>query len=312
MKLLQAGVAKSGNYWLYTILQSILRRSGLPTHTYIETQPIYNVAREWTLSYPEQASIDTVDIEPGGVTYRISSIFRWPVHDLDAYLERATHVWTHSTVCKRSDTVFPKFDHIVYIIRDPRDVALSMARFIFTPYMQSFYPTQFASPEAYLAARLTKQVSAWREHVAGHLAAATRHKNIHIVFYERLLADMQGETAALCRSLGIEPTAALLDGVQADTSFESMQGSSPGHVSKGTARQWVTRLTDAQKTAVQAQAAPLLELLHYPRQPDGLDADLPRLPDTLDAARIAAAGKQPPPPLTLKSLLRRAGRKLLR
>ncbi|NJM16702.1 MAG: sulfotransferase domain-containing protein, partial [Bacteroidales bacterium] len=43
----------------------------------------------------------------------------------------------------RCYSVFPKFDKIVYIVRDPRDVALSMARFQFTPYMQTYYPHPF-------------------------------------------------------------------------------------------------------------------------------------------------------------------------
>lgn len=309
MKLLQAGVAKSGNYWLYTILQSLLRRTGQPTHTYIESQPIHAIARTWELSFPEQASIDTIDITDAGVFYRISSAFRWPVDDLDTYLARATHVWTHSGINARTDTVFGKFDKIVYIVRDPRDVVLSTSRFLFTPYMQRFYPHRHTTPEDYLRASLVKQVRHWREHVAGHLAASQEH-HIHIVFYERLLADLPGELAALCGYLEIEPIDTLLSAVQQDVSFEAMQGNSPGHVRKGTSRQWVDQLSAAQKSTAVRQAGPLLELLHYPQTDDG-GSERPYLSKPLTAAQIEAAGRSPVPPLTLKSAVKRIARRVL-
>lgn len=309
MKLLQSGVAKSGNYWLYTILQSLLRRTGQPTHTYIESQPIHAIARTWELSFPEQASIDTIDIADTGVFYRISSAFRWPVDDLDAYLARTTHVWTHSRISANTDAIFGKFDKIVYIVRDPRDVVLSTSRFLFTPYMQKFYPHRHATPEDYLRTSLAKQVSHWREHVAGHIAAAQR-RNIYIVFYERLLDNLPGELAALCRYLEIEPVDTLLNGVQQDVSFETMQGNSPGHVRKGKSRQWVDQLTAAQKAAAIQQAGPLLELLHYPLTDTG-GSDLPYLPNTINPAQIEAARRAPVPPLTLKSAIKRIARRVL-
>lgn len=309
MKLLQSGVAKSGNYWLYTILQSLLRRTGQPTHTYIESQPIHAIARMWELSFPEQASVDTIDIADTGVFYRISSAFRWPVEDLDAYLARTTHVWTHSHISVHTDALFGKFDKIVYIVRDPRDVVLSTSRFLFTPYMQKFYPHRHTTPDDYLRTSLVKQVSHWRTHVAGHLAAAQR-RNIYIVFYERLLADLPGELAALCRYLEIEPASTLLDAVQQDVSFETMQGNSPGHVRKGTSRQWVDQLTPEQKAAAIRQAGPLLDLLHYPLTDTG-GSEVPYLPNPVDPAQIEAASRTPAPPPTLKSAIKRIARRVL-
>jgi aryl sulfotransferase len=310
MKLLQSGMAKSGNYWLYTILQSIMRHAGLPTHTYISTQPIYTLAREWELSYPEQASIDTIDIEDAGVFYRISSAFRWPIQDLNAYLEHATHVWTHSAFGGLSDEVFSAFDKIVYIVRDPRDVVLSTARFLFTPYMQTFHPHTFTSPEAYLDAALSRQVRAWRQHVGGHLSGARRH-NIYFVFYERLLHDFKAELAAMCRYLGIEPSPALLDAVQHDVAFEHMQESSPGHVRKGTPRQWVEQISTVHKATAVKQAGPMLALLGYPVQPDGGDAGLPSVPNQLDRAALERAMAHPAASEGVATTLKRIARRVL-
>lgn len=309
MKLLQSGVAKSGNYWLYRIIQSIMRQSGIPISTHIETDPIYTVARNWDLSYPEQAGIDTIDITDTGVWYRISSIYRWPVSDLDDYLTRATHVWTHSQVTPFSRTVFPKFDKIVYIIRDPRDVIQSMARFAFTPYMQRFYPTEHATPQAYLDARLDKQVSAWRRHVAGHVMASAAFDMI-VLFYERLLDDLPAQLEVLCRGLGIEPNADLIAGVQADVQFESMQADSPGHVSRGKARQWVNGLTHYQQQRVLRHAGGLMNLLGYPLSAN--DTRLPALPSPIPVDLVAKLGQPPAPPRNLRRMLRGAARRMRR
>lgn len=309
MRILQSGVAKSGNYWLYRIIQSILRRSGVPLSTYIETDPIYPIACKWPLSYPEQASIDTIDITDTHVAYRISSIYRWPIDDIDAYLSRTTHVWTHSPVTPLSRTLFPKFDKIVYIIRDPRDVIQSMARFAFTPYMQRFYPTEHATAEAYLDARLDKQVATWRRHVAGHVMAAAAF-DIIILFYERLLEDLPGQLEILCRGLGIEPTPDLIAAVQADVQFESMHADIPDHVQEGKTRQWVTGLTPHQQQRVLRQAGGLMALLGYPLS--ATDTCLPALPDPIPVDLVAKVGQPPAPPRVLRRMLRSAARRMRR
>ncbi|MBV6437312.1 MAG: sulfotransferase domain-containing protein [Phototrophicaceae bacterium] len=307
MKILQSGVAKSGNYALYRIIQSILRRSGVDLSTYIATDPIYPIAREWPLNYPEQAAIDTIDITDTRVWYRISSIYRWPIDDIDAYLAHTTHVWTHSQVTPLSRTLFPKFDKIIYLIRDPRDVIQSMARFAFTPYMQRFYPTEYATPESYLDARLDKQISAWRRHVAGHVMAAAAF-DITILFYERLLADLPGQLEVLCHGLGIEPTPALIAGVQADAPLESAQAAS--FTQQGGSRYGGAGLTYRQQQRVLRQAGGLMALLGYPVS--ATDTRLPVLPDPIPVDLIAKVGQPPAPPRVLRRMLRGAARRMRR
>jgi aryl sulfotransferase len=145
--LLQSGLPKSGNFWLYKILQQCLQEAGLPRKAFIQNQPVYEIAKDWSLSYEEQTDIDVLDITGHGCFYRISSIFRHPVKDLDRYLSQTTHVWTHSPFCDAFHQVLPRFDKVVYIIRDPRDTALSHARFMLTPYMKTYYPSGFQSEE---------------------------------------------------------------------------------------------------------------------------------------------------------------------
>jgi aryl sulfotransferase len=300
MRILQAGMEKSGNYWLYKIIQSTLRRSDHTTTTYIETQPIHALAQTWELSYKEQADTDVLDIEDDGCFYRISSIFRMPILDLDAYLAHATHVWTHSFFSNRAYEVFPKFDKVVYIVRDPRDVALSMARFQFTPYMQTYYPVRFKTSDEFLEATFRRYMQRWVNHVGGYLRHAEK-LNVYILFYERLLADFDGEMMLLLNYMGMEATDELLKEIKTDTDFEKMRNENPEHVSKGKSNQWVSQLTDAQKATAVRYAGKMLTLLNYPT--DDHSTGLPMLPASLSVLDEAMRPPQPTVSQRLKKLV---------
>jgi aryl sulfotransferase len=293
MTILQSGMEKSGNYWLWKVIQSALRESGRTTHTFIETQPIHVLAKTWELSFTEQADIDVLDIENDGLFYRISAIFRMPLLDIDRYLQQATHVWTHSFYCQRSDTVFPKFDKVVYIIRDPRDVALSMNRFQFTPYMQTYYPGPFESPEDHLQKTFRRYMQRWTRHVADHLRHAQR-LGIYILFYERLLRDFDAELTALLHYLEIEPTPERITAIRRAVDFETMHAENPGHVRQGKAYGWAKHLTKEYQAQAITHAGGLLRLLNYPMDASQLGT-LPALPQPLSLAGIDAATAPPPP-----------------
>ncbi len=292
MRILQAGVAKSGNFWLYTILQNILEQSQRPRTTFIQTQPIHAIAKTWELSYQEQADIDVIDIEPHACFYRISSIFKMPIADLDAYLESSTHLWTHSPICSRSFEVFPKCDRIVYIIRDPRSVALSSARFAFTPYMQQYYPTSHPSVDEFLEQELGQLVTDWVTQVATYLKYQNK-LNIYIIFYEQLLADFESECRQLLDYLGIDLGDDQITQLRQAVSLETMKKRNPNHVRHGQSMEWQVMLSPTQKKRVRAITAPLLDYLSYP-----LDDQIvrPQCPTDLDEPwldrAIAHAQKQ--------------------
>jgi len=194
--ILQAGVPKSGNYWLYRIINSIFTHCGLEKKSFIQNTPMYRVAKTWELSYKEQSSIDVLDIDPHKCYYRISSIFRMPVDDIDTYIQQTSVVWTHSCFCDLSRVILPKFDKIIYIIRDPRDVALSMAYFVFTPYMQKYFPVQERNYKEYLARKLAGRMKNWVEHVGGYFQFCDK-LNIHAVFFENLRFSFEKEMERL-------------------------------------------------------------------------------------------------------------------
>lgn len=287
MIVLQAGVPKSGNLWLYQILEHIWAEAGLERRAFITGRPIYQEARTWSLSYPEQASVDVLDFERGRTFCRISNRFREEIGDLAGYCAQASHVWTHSAITGADLPQLGRFDRIVYILRDPRDTAISMARFAFTPYMREHYPHRSRSPEDYIARHLAKLGKHWVQHVGSWL----RHRGslpLRFVCYERLLADLPAELAELLAFLGLELDDAAQERVRAAVSFDTMRASRPNHLRAGRSGGWRAVLSPAQVAEVGAVAGPMMRVLGYPVDADGREA-LPAVPERIAPAVLAAA-----------------------
>jgi aryl sulfotransferase len=285
--VLQAGVPKSGNLWLYQMLERVWAEAGLARRRFITGHPIYQEAKSWQLSYPEQASVDVLDFERGRAFCRISSRFREEVSDLAGYCAQASHVWTHSTITDADLPQLGRFDRIVYILRDPRDVAISMARFAFTPYMRAHYPHRSRSPETYLQRHLTRLTKYWVRHVGSWLRQRGRLA-LCFVCYERLLADFERELDRLLAFLDLELDAAARHRVQAAVSFSAMRASRPNHLRAGQSGGWRADLGRVQIAEVAEIAAPMLRLLGYPLD-TGSAGQLPTVPEWLDPTVLAAA-----------------------
>ena len=236
-KWLQIGYAKSGNFWLYRILQCIAGYAGIEQKSFIQNQSIYSIAQEWNLNFEGQTKIDVIDIETDRFCYTISSVFRMPIRDLDDYVTCCSHVWMHAVWGPVTETVLSKFTKVIYIVRDPRDVAVSLGHFVSTPYGfgTSFLPQP--SLLLFLKENFSSILEFWASHVCGYLKQKER-LNIHFVIYERLLADFDGELARLLGYLGISLRPEVRKAVREETCFGSMKSGSPSHLRKGERGQW--------------------------------------------------------------------------
>lgn len=309
MKLLQIGLPKSGNYWLYKILCSIYEQAGWPQSTFVETQPIYSEASTWNLGFPERARADTINITEEGEFWFISSRHRERIDDFDAYLARCSHVWTHSPYCTRTPEILSKFDRVIYILRDPRDALISHAKFLFTPYMREYFPHRYASAEAFIDTELERNMTGWARHV-GYYLKQRRVLGIHVMFYEQMLSDLRNEIVRLQEYLGLQLQDEQIEAIIQSVSFETMKTESPGHVRQGRAYGWTKNMTPEQQARVIRVAEPLLKLLNYPLSPEECAIKLPSLPD--DFHYDPPAPYQPPQPSKLQSLVLRTRYKVRR
>lgn len=263
MKILQNGYPKSGNYWLYKIIDNIFSQANLNKQSFIKNHPIYQLAKHWDLSYPQQAEIDMIDVLYIGTFYRVSSVFRRKIPDFSEYVNQTSHVWSHSNYCEKSADVFSHFDKVIYLIRDPRDVLVSAAKFAFTPYMQNYYPTFHDNPATYLDMELEILSNHWSNHVMEYLERFP-FDNIYFIFYENLLMDFDHELDNLLRYLEIDLSESQKQEIKDLTKFKTMKANSPNHVNKANLYNWKNILTAKQKQRVLDQIYPVLELLNYP------------------------------------------------
>ncbi|GGK85325.1 sulfotransferase domain-containing protein [Rufibacter glacialis] len=265
MHILQGGAPKCGNFWLYQIIQEVLIRSGHPSQSFIQRHPIYELAQTWDLNYPSQPSIDVLDITDLQDSYRISSIFRMPIENLAQYVQQTNHVWTHSPVCKRSGDVFGLFDKKVYILRDPRDRAISAAKYYCSEYMLKYYPQPIRDPEEYLEKHFDALMQEWVWHVFDHLKLSQQHQ-IHITLYEAFLLDFRQELNRLLAYLGLELDQRQQEEMEVAMSFSTLKQKNPKHLKKGQAGYWMEQLTQEQTERAAVIAGPLLRYLNYPLQ----------------------------------------------
>lgn len=265
MKILQSGAPKCGNFWLYQIIRQILTRSGRNTASFIEQQPIYSLAKRWDLNFPDQAKIDVLDVTDLQYSYRISSIFRMPIENIKNYVARTPHVWTHSPICKRSNELFRLFNKKIYIIRDPRDRAISAAKYYCSGYMLKYFPQEEKDPERFLCKNFEKLMKEWVWHVFDYLRLS-RECDIHLAFFENFLLDFQQELSKVLEYLEIDLKEIEREALEKAVSFSALKSQNPDHLQKGKSGYWMKQLADEQIEKAEIITGPLMRYLHYPKE----------------------------------------------
>lgn len=276
MNVLQVSAPKTGSYWLNTILKKTLNKKNLEISYFIRQQPEYKKLKEQQLSFKGQAGTDMLDIEPEGTFYRISSLLKKPLPNLRSYADQATLAWTHSTWCSKTAAVFTFFERKVCIVRDPRDMALSAAKFAFTPYMQKHYPTSYTSVEKFLEGEYERLLEQWVWFYGNYLLHSAE-LDLHFVFYENLLKSFPKEYLSLLKYLDLDLSENERKEIEEEVSFSSMKEESPRHLQKGKSRKWVDRLSIDQIEKTSVKAGALMRIFGYPLSP-GEGDKLPEIP----------------------------------
>ncbi|MFN8443090.1 MAG: sulfotransferase domain-containing protein [Caldilineaceae bacterium] len=314
LTVLQVGYAKSGNLWLYRILEHILDGQAIPRRSFIQNHSIYSTALARPTHFIGQASVDTLEIRPEGCFCKVANGDEsLPIDNITAYLRQCRHVWSHSPFCQRTLDVLPRVDKVVYIVRDGRDQAISLSHFAFLPARLAVKPNNLvghADPQAFLNANFETNLGNWVRHVGGYLQHR-RQINLHFIFYERLRYDFDKEIDALLTYLEFDLNRQSRAALQQAVDFATMQQVEGGHVRKGEVGEWRTILTPEQKAHTLAIAGPMLRLLNYPVDERTTTSmyTLPMLPTDLHVRQIVEAMEPALPRLSMvarsKSRLKR-------
>ena len=193
---------KSGNTWMRIMLQS-LRNGGAPVDIK-ESIDSHILNRE---EFEEHFGVESSDLAAPEIDAVRPELHRAIARaSKDPLILRKVHdrCWLTAS----GERVFPPevSRGAVYIVRDPRDVAVSFAHFFgldLEAAVDSMADSTktYASSSSRLTLQLSQQVGSWSEHVASWLDDAAMP--LLLIRYEDMLADSARELEKVARFLGI-------------------------------------------------------------------------------------------------------------
>ena len=251
--ILQTGVPRSGNFWLYSILEELYSLSGITLGKFISSQHIPSTIHE---NFYEQSKVDALNCNPrnGQCYWRISSQFKSKIDDLEDYLAAAEHIWTHSPYHRHLNLVLSSRTKIVYIVRDPRDTLVSKSHF-------QTRKTGISSAD-FIRKYGQGELRRWRLHTASYLLAASTY-DIHFIRYEDLLQNFAAAVHELIRYLELPLGAAATQSLEGNLSFNRMQPASPRHLRRGTSGQWKEDLAKLPVRLNLDELSPVMQYFGY-------------------------------------------------
>jgi aryl sulfotransferase len=262
IRILQAGVEKSGNYWLFNIIKELLVLRNLDIlNGNSREHGIGDKFIDIKLSYENQQYIDTVETKFNDLYQIISSVYSEKIIDKASFARSTNYIWTHSSFDGEIRELANEMTHIVYLIRDPRDVAISKSKFAFKPYsLKNRWSNPGKSPDDYLKNRADRIMIKWANHVESY----SKYDNVHFIYYENLFLDFKYELNRLSKYLGIDITDQQLETIEYGVSADNLRKKDPEHVRKGKIGNWKTYPNQKLITKITRMNASILLELGYP------------------------------------------------
>jgi len=190
-------------------------------------------------------------------------------------------------ILKSHETFDVRFRKVIYLVRDPRDVAVSeyhfdlKKRYIEPDVTLEQFVKRFIAGE-------TSSYGSWWEHAAGWIATRQGNPNFLLVRYEDLLSDSVGETGKIAEFLGIKADRERLQAAVERSSADRMrklekQEADQWTGTKNTRKEipfvraaksggWKETLPEYCVEEIEVAWSPLLNFLGYPLQTRELDA----------------------------------------
>ena len=146
------------------------------------------------------------------------------IPDCEAMSSRYVKRVPRPRIIKSHEYFDPRYRKVIYIVRDPRDVALSYYDFSRKyRHIEDSHPlTSFVSD--FVAGRLSSfDWGTWGENVASWFYTRNGRPEFLLLRYEDMLSDTQSELAKVARFLNIEPATDRLVGVVERSSADRMR-----------------------------------------------------------------------------------------
>jgi hypothetical protein len=146
------------------------------------------------------------------------------IPDCEAMSSRYMKRVPRPRIIKSHEYFDPRYKKVIYIVRDPRDVALSYYDFSRKyRHIEDSYPlTQFVSD--FVAGKLSSfDWGTWGENVSSWVYTRRGRPEFLLVRYEDMLDNTERELGRVARFLGIEPTTERLSGAVQRSSADRMR-----------------------------------------------------------------------------------------
>jgi Sulfotransferase domain len=215
-----ASYPKSGNTWLRAIVDRIVRpERPFDLNALGETAPAFSRLTERFLA---KHGVEVPVSAPG----EVRRYWAAAQHAICSTSEQEIFLKTHNISAKFDCGYFPDptlTKSVVYIVRDPRDVAISFAwhyrhslglavAALCSSSTFNFKPQQIGRTELLLS---------WGEHVAGW--TTLKRFPLLVLRYEDLLADAEAEIHRIAGFLGKQVSETQVQDIAAATSFEQLR-----------------------------------------------------------------------------------------
>ncbi len=117
----------------------------------------------------------------------------------------------------------PRFRRVIYIVRDPRDIAVSQYHYARkVRRIEDDYPIE-RFMDMFMAGDLTRTNGSWGENAGSWLAARHRHPEFLLLRYEDLLADTARELTRVAKFIGFSSDPELIARAVASSSARRMR-----------------------------------------------------------------------------------------
>jgi hypothetical protein len=167
----------------------------------------------WLVSYPKSGNtwarflVGNLVHQGEAVTFKnvesvIPAIYIFPDHVLRRF--------PRPRMLKSHESFDPRYKKIIYVVRDPRDVAISYYHFaIKRRWVDSQYPIEEFVPR-YIAAEFDirdKLQACWSDHVMSWVSMRNESDGFLLVRYEDMIENTEHELSRVACFLNIQPTA---------------------------------------------------------------------------------------------------------
>lgn len=261
--VLQCGFPKSGGYGVHRVLAALLESAGV-LRCYKERVGLAHLARAFGqggLVFPEAAHVDSLSFASGACALEFPhAACRWLPVDPALLLDGSSLLWTHDPCHEALRAELGRVTHLVYVLRDGRDVLDSLAHHVVRPEIRRLHPGyRHATPAAVYAdlPLFASYARRWAAHVESWLL---RRERFVLVRFEELATDPAAVVAKLAAALGID---ADVDAIAARACFESLRRDAPGHLRSGRTGAFRERFSAAHHRVFEREAGATLVAAGY-------------------------------------------------